>query len=156
VSAARMILWFAIVVAASRIELRFRQAPAFSKNGRTLLITLVSLIMGGACCVTTVLADPLNLFQALPIALLCSSLLFLIQLVRRPDADPHSIQLSILVFFVFALASLLRILLRCSPEHYGFYLMAPGLLAFAVFWSRTAPGPFRQSHARLMTTQACC
>jgi hypothetical protein len=47
-----------------------------------------------------------------------------------------------MVLFTFGLAAAARIILKCEAAHYGFYLLVPGLLCFAVLWGRLLPGWF--------------
>lgn len=45
-----------------------------------------------------------------------------------------------LVLYAFGLAAMVRCLLRCGADHYGFVLAVPGLLGVVVFWCRQVPG----------------
>jgi hypothetical protein len=80
---------------------------------------------------------PLKMFRALPL-LMGAALFWTLRRVRAGHGSRADL-LAAAVLWVFALAALPRILLRAGAEHYGFYLLVPGLVAFAVFWCREMP-----------------
>ncbi|HET8542445.1 MAG TPA: hypothetical protein VFL83_21405 [Anaeromyxobacter sp.] len=78
-----------------------------------------------------------EIFRALPLLLLAAAgALAGAVLRRRRDGAPLVPMLAVATFGAVAL---LRIALRASPHHYGFYLLPPALLAFAALSARELP-----------------
>lgn len=112
-------------------------ARALARRGLALL--------SGALTVGLVLfLGPARLFRALPLVLLWGALLAW-RGGRDLQAAPRALALA--VTFAFGLGALPRIALRAGAEHYGFYLLAPGLVALAVLlageWPRRVPAGAR-------------
>ena len=85
--------------------------------------------------------QPLALLRGLP-GVVAGTLLVLLVLALRDQAARQRCAPAV-VATVFALASLPRIIGRCGPEHYGFYLVAPALViwcALAGDWSARRRG----------------
>jgi hypothetical protein len=80
---------------------------------------------------------PLKTFRGLPV-LMAAALLWTVRRGRAGKGAPRDL-LASAVLWAFALGALPRIILRAGAEHYGFYLLVPGLVAFAVLWCRELP-----------------
>lgn len=125
-----------------------RQAERFAAElpaqgpARALALGGVALVSGGLTAGLVLALGPLRLFRALPLALLAG-----LVLARRNgrSAQPAGRALALAVLCAFGLGALPRIVLRAGAEHYGFYLLVPGLVALAVLlageWPQwVAPG----------------
>ncbi|HSW45548.1 MAG TPA: hypothetical protein VLM89_08250 [Phycisphaerae bacterium] len=111
------------------------QVPQGSR-ATAVIMGLAGGLLSGAICVWL---GPFLVFRALPVVLFFGLVLAASRMIaRRGEAGP---QVAFMLLAAFALASAARIVLRCGAEHYGFYLMLPGLLALAVIWSRIRPNP---------------
>lgn len=53
---------------------------------------------------------------------------------------------SLLALCVFSLLLTLRIILKVSAAHYGFYLLAPGMILYHIFFLRILPGLLNNKH----------
>ncbi len=73
---------------------------------------------------------PLALLRGVPVVVAGTLLVLLVNALRDPVARP--IWSPAILATVFALAGLPRILGRCGPEHYGFYLFGPALVIWSV------------------------
>jgi hypothetical protein len=115
-----------------------RQARALGAGGPGLApVTAAAALVAGAVMAAL---GPLKMFRALPL-LLAAALLLTVRRWRAGGALSSEL-LGSAVLWVFALGALARIVLRAGAEHYGFYLLVPGLVAFAVLWCRELPELF--------------
>lgn len=95
---------------------------------RALALGGVALLSGGLAAGLALVLGPGRLFRALPLLLLAG-----LALAWRSGRDSASAPraLALAVACAFGLGALSRIILRAGAEHYGFYLLAPGLVALA-------------------------
>ncbi len=95
---------------------------------RAVAVGGLALLAGGLSAGLALLLGPPRLFRALPLALL-AGLALAFRDRREAAAAPRAAALA--VACAFGLGALPRIVLRAGAEHYGFYLLAPGLVALA-------------------------
>jgi len=81
-----------------------------------------------------------NVFAGLPLMLLAWLVWLGARVVRRGGGG----RAAVVVLLAFGLAAMLRMGLTCSAEHYGFYLMVPGLLGLVVVACELAPAVARK------------
>ncbi|MGB9626956.1 MAG: hypothetical protein ACPMAQ_19045, partial [Phycisphaerae bacterium] len=118
-------------------EDRIRRDPTYDASMRALARGAIGLAAGLVCGAICYLLGAFTMFRALPILLLIGLGVFTVRwLVGRAD---RASQVPWMILFAFGLAALARMALKCGAEHYGFYLLVPGLAAFAVFWCRLVP-----------------
>lgn len=95
-------------------------------------------LVAGLCSGALVLAlGPFRVLRALPILLLAVFAHHLMRALRDPSRRPA--EAPALVLYGCGLAALVRVAFRCGAEHYGFFLLVPGLLGFVVFWTEVVP-----------------
>lgn len=136
-SALGAIGWLVVMATAARLEHRIRDEAAYDPSMRAMAIA--ALVVAGALAVggITLLLGVYLIFRALPILLLVLLAWAGVRLVARPESRARS--LALLVLAAFGLAGLSRMVLKCGAEHYGFYLLVPGLIGLAVLWGRLLP-----------------
>ncbi len=118
-------------------EDRIRRDTTYDASMRALATGAIGLTAALVCGAICYLLGVFNVFRALPILLLVGLGVFLVRwLVGRAD---RASQVPWMILFAFGLAALSRMALKCGAEHYGFYLLVPGLAGFAVFWCRLVP-----------------
>jgi hypothetical protein len=105
-----------------------------AERARKAEATMIAGLVAGAIVASL---GPLRTFRALPV-LMAAAIVLAIR--RRRSGAPLPECLAAVVLWSFALGGLARIVLRAGAEHYGFYLLVPGVVAFAVLWCREVPG----------------
>jgi hypothetical protein len=124
-----------------------RRANPDAQAFRPTPATVVAALIAGALVMRL---GPLQMFRALPV-LVGVALAITVRRWRAGGA-PAAELLASAVLWAFALGALPRIILRAGAEHYGFYLLVPGLVAFAVFWCHELPGLLGPQGRRAATT----
>jgi hypothetical protein len=110
-------------------------------------------VAGAVVIAVTIALEPFRQLLMLPAALLvaCAFALRSAWASRQPDGP----DVAFAVLCTFGLGGLPRILLHASAEHYGFYLLVPGVLAFAILIGARLPGHRRGSEAAAARVLAC-
>jgi hypothetical protein len=94
---------------------------------------------GAVAFVIAAFGLPDKLLRALPLLMAVTIAGLLARRVRRgPEALEGGWAMHV-VLWIFGLASLARIALRVGPEHYGFFLLPPGLVCLAVAFFSYGP-----------------
>lgn len=121
-------------------ERRVRHDPTYDASMRTMAIGALGLAGGLACGGICYLLGPFEAFRSLPFLLV---ICFLVSAARWMFvAKERTAQVPWMVLLAFGLAASARMFLKCGAEHYGFYLLVPGLMGFAVLWCRLLPDWF--------------
>jgi len=110
------------------------------RKGRPTPAAVAAFALGAAALVVGIVLsglDPSVVLNGLPAILLVATGWLFVRWLRAPDAEPRDVAL--LVLLAWALAAVLRLGLRCSATHYGFYLAVPALLALAVVGCNLLP-----------------
>jgi len=125
-------LWCGILA-----EDRIRRDPTYDASMRALATGAIGLAAGLLCGGICYLLGAFDMFRALPILLLIGFGVFAVRWVM--GREDRAGRVPWMILFAFGLAALARMALKCGAEHYGFYLLVPGLMGFAVFWCRLVP-----------------
>jgi hypothetical protein len=94
----------------------------------------VGLAGAGAAAAVLLRFDISHVLRGVPLLMLVPLVVLGTRLLR--GGDRAAAGLPAFVLFGFALAFLARIVLRCSAEHYGFYMLVPALPALAILLVR--------------------
>lgn len=103
------------------------------RMNRPATAAVAALALGVAAVVAGVIAFGLNpsvVLNGLPVILLVAAVWILVRWLQKPEGNAGAP--AVLVLLAWALAAVLRLGLRCSAEHYGFYLAVPALLGLVV------------------------
>ncbi len=143
-SAAAMACCLLVIAIVAIAERRIRRNPAYVPAVRRLAVATVALagmlVAVGICFVL----GPFVAFRVLPVLLLLG---FLVYTVRCMAGLQSTKAVSWMVLCAFGLGAAARMILRCGAEHYGFYLLVPGLLGFAAIWCGLVPSFFAPTPA---------
>jgi hypothetical protein len=136
-SAAVMAVCLVSVWAATTAERRVRRDSTYDTSMRAMAVGVIVIAAGMLCGGSCYLLGPFKVFRALPVLLIISFIVFMIRWLVRSDA--RAAQVPWMVLCAFGLAAASRMILKCGAEHYGFYLLVPGLIGFAVLWCQLVP-----------------
>ncbi len=89
-----------------------------------------AVVAMGAACIVSLGVPAANVLSGLPVVLAIAGGAILFTRVTEPALRARRIEL--LVLLAWALTSVLRLGLRCSAAHYGFYLGIPAVLGLVV------------------------
>jgi hypothetical protein len=136
-SLAAMAGCFVLFALVALVERRVRRSPACGGAWRGpafgVLVFTGSALAGTACYF---LGAEIT-FRSLPVLLLVPFVVFTWRWLLKAEA--RATQVPAMVLYAFGLGALARMVLRCGAEHYGFYLLVPGLFAFGVLWCHHLP-----------------
>ena len=121
---------------------------AFRRRGKKAECVFLYAIAGVLSAVTGLLfirfINYSNQYRPVPLLLL---IVFFVSLARviSQEKDGFGKSASILALSAVSIVLLPRILLKASPNHYGFYLLAPGLICYYVFFAELCPYFFEKT-----------
>jgi len=118
-------------------ERRVRRDPTYDAATRALAIGTLAATGAAVCGGIFYWMGVFRSLRALPVLLLLALLAAIARMAVRPDGRRAA--MAGIVLTVYGLAGAARMVLRCGAEHYGFYLLVPGLLGFAAIWTRWIP-----------------
>jgi len=107
-------------------------------GGRTAVVVVLA---SGACAEIVRRLDTGLVFRGLPFALAIALLVWAARWVAVQSTRPA--QTASIILCAFALALMSRMGLRVGTEHYGFYLLVPGVMTIAVIYCRDVPALVR-------------
>ncbi|MFH0763226.1 MAG: hypothetical protein V1925_04995 [Candidatus Omnitrophota bacterium] len=84
-------------------------------------------------------------YRPLPIILFIIMLMSICGLLRRQDPAERKNNILLLAFSLFSLMLMFRMLFFARAAHFGFYILAPGMAAYYIFFLKLIPGrlPYR-------------
>lgn len=129
-------------------EARVRTDPTYDASLRVAALGAICLAAAAVAGVIAWLLDPYKAFRSLPLLLLASFVVTGARVGRCREERARSA--TRLVLYAFGLAGLARLPLKAGAEHYGFYLLVPGLIGFTVIWCREILGRVTPASARAL------
>ncbi len=123
-------------------ETRIRRDPTYDRSMRAIALVALGLACGAVAGGVCYFLGPYKAFRALPVLLILGFLACVVRFLGSPRTRVTAVEAMLL--YVFGMAGLARLPLKAGAEHYGFYLLVPGLIAFAVLWGRHVPALLRR------------